>query len=123
VGILGLAGTAGNSAYIRNFGGWKCLVNGTDAGNAFTPVAGDVLELRRTSTNWQVYQNGDLVSQSTGLGFAPSETAQILMTVNPNEGTLSIGHVGTNTVPEPASCIILLSATLGMLAYAWRKRR
>lgn len=122
-GIMGLAGTT-HTAYIRNYqGGYRCMVNGSDLGATFSASSGDILDLVRTPDHWQVYQNGSLVSQSQTLGFAKGETANILLATAPNCGTDSWGYVGVRTVPEPGTVMLLSVGLVGLLAYAWRKRR
>lgn len=54
-----------------------------------------------------------------------TDTAQTLTWTGtaPNGGNVGVFAIAVSTVPEPATLILLPSGLLGLLAYAWRKRK
>lgn len=101
----------GHYAWLRkptgNGAGWLVLdVTGSDEPGSFTAQSNDVIELVRTATNWQVYQNGNLVLQSAGTGLLDSnDNAYFFLATSPGEDA-SYDYVGT-MVPEPAAMAMI----------------
>ncbi len=96
-------------------------VTGSDEPGQFTGVAGDLVELRRTATNWQVYLNGGAtpVLQSAGTGLlGPGDDARFFIAQSP-DSTASYDYVAIGAVPEPAGLVLLGLAAAPMI----RRRR
>jgi hypothetical protein len=98
---------------------------------------------------WQPQENGDVLSpwirevQHGGLGANlikadelgnlgwMHSTYEIVLPFNPNherviiEGDINVSElvIDTDCVPEPGTLVLLVTAGLGLLAYAWRRRR
>jgi len=97
-------------------------ITGTDEPGQFTGVAGDLVELRRTATNWQVYVNGSNtpVLQSSGTGsIGAGDDARIFLAQSPGS-TASYDYVAIGAVPEPAGLALLGLTALPMMC---RRRR
>lgn len=73
-------------------------------------------------------------ASSASLLFPLANQEQTMSYVAPASGGISISFVGAGggiqsvgvtvtPVPEPSICAVLLTGILGLLAYAWRKRR
>jgi hypothetical protein len=63
--------------------------------------------------------NGAIWSYHTGLGSTLGLTGQTLVL----DDVTGAGYTTTAAVPEPGATAMLLSATIALLAYAWRRRR
>jgi hypothetical protein len=77
-----------------------------------------------------VYQNGDLWAATTGKGPAPASFLNALLYIGARpDGSMNYAGLldnvkieGTPT-PEPSAIMLLATGLLGLLAYAWRKRK
>jgi hypothetical protein len=134
---FGLIGTAGHNIFFRPpaTNQWKFGINGVAASGTLTaPVAQHPYDFVRTANTWQLWDAG-----SPGLGytdrnllyetapgevvFSPGEKVSLWMAIRPMSGSLSLGFVAVDAVPEPSVVVLLGSGVLGLLAYAWRKRK
>jgi hypothetical protein len=125
---MGLSDGAGGDTAWMTFGGdsYSLIVNYAAAATFTTaPAPGDVLDLVRTATGWQAYDNGNLEAQVTDPGGTPLATlGHLVMTTGPDDG-VSVGYVGirTTVTPEPSALLLLGIGLFSLLAYAWRKRK
>jgi hypothetical protein len=134
---FGLLGTEGHNVYFRPPAPnqWRFGINGVAASGVLTaPVAQHPYDFIRTANTWQLWDAG-----SPGLGytdrnlvyetapgdvvFNPGEKVSFWMAIRPMAGSLSLGYVAVDAVPEPSVLVLLGSGLLGLLAYAWRKRK
>jgi hypothetical protein len=56
-------------------------------------------------------------------GGALGDAGELLSGNSIGAGSSSLGSVSISGVPEPGMSVMLLSGTLALLAYAWRRRR
>ncbi len=72
--------------------------------------------------SWELFLNVSLVDRlnPSFTGLLPAIGDKVLMTVQNNDSAIT--DALANTVPEPGTLVLLLTAGLGLLAYAWRRR-
>jgi hypothetical protein len=122
--IIGLD-NAGSGLYVRNDNHypateWDFHV-GSIKNSIIAPAAGDELEIVWSASSAQLWKNGDLlVTQTTNL---PTVTSANLKLTAYFGGAMTVDTVSTNPVPEPSAIILIATGLIGLLAYAWRKRR
>ena len=109
-------------------GGWRLWVgDGTNnyLSDVFTaPKADDVWTIVRASDSIKVYDNGTLLATDTTL--LPIGAQRVHMSVYTEYGVSSVGFHSvslTDAVPEPSTMLLLTSALIGLMAYAWRRRK
>jgi hypothetical protein len=89
-------------------------------GVPFTLEAGDVLRLDILSTGVNLYRNGSLIDSETSvIAWGVHEMAAYAAA----GCSLQINRVSAGAVPEPGTVVLSLTGLVGLLAYAWRKRR
>jgi hypothetical protein len=110
---------------IGNWGaGWNVEVgNGTSATNTSidAPAAGDLFAIKWTPGSVVVERNGTPIVTDTGL-TRPGSSSTMFVDAFQANATNQFDLIGVN-VPEPSVLVLLSTGVLGLLAYAWRKRR
>jgi hypothetical protein len=104
----------------------RLLINGVQQGSYFaSPAVGDVIRLTRTANTWQIYDNSTLVAESGSgqVAFSQGSVARFALQARWGYSILSMDYVGTETIPEPSTLLMVVTGLFGLLAYAWRKRR
>jgi hypothetical protein len=136
-GLYNVSDPGGNTnVFVRKNGGWGFYVNGAKVSDINAPVSQHPFDFVRTANTWQVWDmwgGGTWVptlaaeSAPGNVGFAPGDRASLWMAIRPSAGAeqLSLGYIAVDavTTPEPAMFVLMGSALLGLLAYAWRKRK
>ena len=120
--------TTGAYADINAAGAWNLYLNGALAtnGSVGTVQAHTLMlsmdETGGPSTSVSVSVDGNSVASGS---FAWGGGDRYLGIGKPagNKTTIWFDNLSLNSVPEPSSLAILASAIVGLLAYAWRKRR
>jgi hypothetical protein len=135
-GLIG-DGPSGHNVFFRppSTNQWKFGINGVAAsGTLSAPVTQHPYDFVRTANTWQLWDAGSpglgytdrnlLYETATGtVVFDPGEKVSFWMAIRPAAGTLSLGYVAVNAVPEPSTVVLLTAGLVGLLAYAWRKRK
>lgn len=121
---IGLYCGAGGSFSVRNdSGSWYFDVNGGTADSLVAvnaPAANNVLEFTWNS-NSVTYKNGsEVVTETTQL---PTGVAHFFLANWDGPANLNVASVAVGPVPEPSTVAFALSGLLGLLCYAWRKRK
>ena len=119
---LGTAGDSGGdlqSASILTSGGFGSVATGlSNAWHTYTISAGP------SDTSASLSIDGGTAIAMAGLSGTFSPAAEFGSFTNGNGyGEWAQVTLETNTIPEPSSIALLVSAMVGLLAYAWRKRR
>jgi hypothetical protein len=106
-------------------GSWELYVRQPDGGKSqvalATPAAGDVYTFDYSASAVKLFRNGSEVANVTtvfpveGMGFA--------MGGGYGNNSFTMDYFAVGAIPEPSTSIILLTGLIGLLAYAWRKRR
>ena len=82
------------------------------------------IEYSPTATTCDVFIDNVLEGDDVGVAGAGSNFGQILFyTTSTTGATTHYDNVQVSIVPEPSSVALLLSGLVGLLAYAWRKRK
>jgi hypothetical protein len=130
-------GTAGTSNYCGYYPADSCnynIANYTSVKAADYVVTYDLDKndgINHSSTMNEVYINGSLASTKTGTNplLNPTKFATGIFSIGArNDGTLNMS--GTMSyfkieaqTPEPGTIVLLSTGLIGLLAYAWRKRK
>lgn len=129
MGLSDPSGRPGVCTKRSSDGSWQLWVNGVTttwwSASSGNFSSGDTIDLTRTADNWQVSQNGSVVLQSPSgtVGFNSGDMGGLFLQAKPG-CTLSMDYVGVGSVvPEPGTLILLSLGLIGLLAYAWRKRK
>jgi len=92
--------------------------------------SGDAPVVATTSVNWTSLSNSAFTDFSATATVNPGDacvgkTMGILIQALPTDysSDISVDNVRLTVVPEPSSIALTLFAVVGLLAYAWRKRR
>lgn len=87
----------------------------------------DVISNRKADGTVDIYLDGELIANKTSLAGTPTKwfLGDGYSTVGYIEGHLQVDYVkvGAYVVPEPCSMVLVTTSVLGLLAYAWRKRK
>lgn len=126
---FGLVGGV-QSACLRNdqgaYPGWRFVVgNGVDpvyrSAALTAPAAGDLYSVVWNSTSTSLLLNGTSIATTT---VVPTVDMAVYSYTQKGILRLTFDYVAVgSTVPEPSTIILLSTALVGLLAYAWRKRR
>jgi hypothetical protein len=132
---IGLGGTGTGYALMQNDSDGKggtdflyrfCVNNGTTTSLSAVlpaPEAGDLFQIVTTASSTELLRNGTTIATSTLVmtGARP----MIAYSYWGVPATLSFDWVGRGdvAVPEPGTMVLLTSGVIGLLAYAWRKKR
>lgn len=132
---FGLMSEAGNNVFFRRVSGaWKFYVNGAAVSGALTaPVSQHPYDFVRTANTWQLWDGGayptyvpTLMYETApdNVGFAAGDTLSFWIAIRPTPGQISLGYVAADVaVPEPGTLALVATGVIGLLAYAWRKRK
>jgi hypothetical protein len=133
---FGLMSAAGNNVFFRQqSGAWNLYVNGTIVGaNLGAPTSQHPYDFVRTANTWQLWDGGawpDYVptlmceTAPDNVGFTAGEKLSYWIAIRPTPGQISLGYVAgaITPIPEPAFSVLLVTGLVGLLAYAWKKRR
>ncbi len=130
IGATGRSTVTGNlfDGALDDVGVWSDQLDATEAKSLYSLAANTVLNYnaKDAQTLFDIYAGG---AGTTGM-TSDGETWQYVtgLTGTPgtvvNNDTLILGvGVGVQIVPEPSAAIILITGIVGLLAYAWRKRK
>lgn len=106
--------------------------NGDGLWTSETPIVNHLVfsthDYNTASASYDVSLNGVTVSGLTGVTMNPGDPTTITgmtfqLNGHLNAANFLIDNVITATVPEPSALALFASAMVGLLAYAWRKRR
>ena len=138
---FGLMSAAGDNVFFRqiNPGQWNFYVNGAIvSGNLSAPVSQHPYDFVRTANTWQLWDEGSpstnppyqptlMYETAPGtVGFTSGETLSYWIAIRPTPGSITLGYVAGNIAgpaPEPSTLVLLVTGLMGLLAYAWRKRK
>lgn len=133
---FGLAsGDNAHNIFFRQYstGKWAIYVNGAKvSGDLAAPVAEHPYDFVRTADTWQFVDCGispnyvhTLVYETAPgvVGFAAGDLVHYWTQVRAGStGRVGLGYAAGPEVPEPATCTLLATGLIGLLACAWRKR-
>ncbi len=116
LGILNLAGAVSYTGDTTVTGGTLTLNSAFLANDSTVSISGALLNLNYTDTDviGALWLNG--AQQAAGIWGAVGSGAQY-------ESALITGTGFLATIPEPSSMALLTAGLIGLLAYAWRKRK
>lgn len=86
------------------------------------PAAGDLYEIVWKADSVELRKNGNSVITETSVVPTTTVLKSFQMFTYGGEGAQAAYH-SVGVVPEPATISLLATASIGLLCYAWRKRR
>ena len=130
--VVPLATNVGVSLYVRSNGEWKSFQNGVyDAGDSV--AASDTYDMVMTVGDgvWTAWINGEEIFSSTALvgGAATRSVNYVTLAATGNAvssyrtTTFDNLQVSNLVIPEPSMLALLATGLIGLLCYAWRKRK
>lgn len=104
----------------QNTNSWYCSVNNVKH-SISTPGASTVYDFIWTASSIKLYDNGNLIAGEDAAYTNPMCFRMLAV----NGGLVAVDSVSSSysVVPEPASIVIALTGVLGLVCYAWRKRK
>jgi hypothetical protein len=111
---------------------WAMSLNYADTGEQVAVLSGTIQSNVSqagflTDTNLQYVANAADSAHGIQIRFLASAVGKSNMSGNLNDGGpnafLSVDHVQFSAIPEPSSIVLLSVGLVGLLAYAWRKRK
>ena len=78
-----------------------------------------------TNRSLQLKLNGSVVATSTVVPRVQAMCFNLAVGDNSSgdSGYYRMDYVGTTAIPEPSALVLAATGLLGLLAYAWRKRK
>ena len=126
---FGIGRTGAAATVRRDIGGeWKLVVekSGFDAyvgGPIATPEAGDVYKIVWSAAGVELYR-GTHLEDSTSLSPSGSMGFHLFSYQNADgPSAAAYDSVSVGVVPEPSALLLMATGLIGLLAYAWRKRK
>ena len=124
---FGLTGSGGSVGLWSDWGngGWYFGI----AGNPYvymnnSPVAGQVFDISLIPGGAKLQSNDPLQAGVYTMTVTGTVTGPLaFQMVNWGGVAATFDYVGTSTIPEPCSFALLVCGLIGLLAYAWRKRK
>jgi hypothetical protein len=119
---------AGGGTYSLGWYGYDGIVGTRVPSLLATGLAKDQFYIaaahRKSDGNVDIYLNGSLIATKTAINLPVNP---LLFRIGDGSssvaGTVSLDYVSVTAVPEPGSMVLLSIGLVGLLAYAWRKRR
>jgi len=82
---------------------------------------------RKSDGNVDIYLDSNYVATKAAINAGPTNFNPLLFRIGDGSssvaGTVTLDYVSVTAVPEPGSLALLSVGLIGLLAYAWRKRR
>ena len=78
---------------------------------------------RKTDGTVDIYMDGTLIGKQTLINGVNPTMLRIGDITGSVEGNIALDYVRIGAVPEPSTIVLCVMAIIGLLAYAWQRRK